>query len=107
MMAFLICCSIALIFVIIGFTGINKKEPVGFWANSNKKPEVEDVKGYNRAVGIMWFVFAIIMALLGIPLLAGQNSPWVFLTVVGVLIEVIGVMVVYTCVIEKKYTKKH
>ena len=42
---------------------------------------------------------------LGFPLLAGQNSAWVLISVVGVMAESIAAMAVYSLVIEKKYRK--
>ena len=40
---------------------------------------------------------------LGIPLLAGQNSAWIILSILGVMAESIAAMAVYSLVIEKKY----
>ena len=40
---------------------------------------------------------------LGLPLLRGQNSPFVLLSVFGVMLETIIVMAVYNTRIEKKY----
>ena len=42
--------------------------------------EVKDRKKYNAAVGKLFSVFGIVFILLGLPLLAGQNSPWIFLS---------------------------
>ena len=79
--------------------------PFGFWANA-KVFEVTDVKGYNRAVGILWCVFGVCFALLGLPLLPGQNSAWVLFSVLGAMAEAITAMAVYTVGIEGKYRKK-
>lgn len=82
------------------------KEPVGFWANA-KTPEINDVKAYNKAVGKLWCVAAVVFVMLGFPfLVAEQNSPLFFLSVVGVVIEMIAIMVVYSLNIERKYRKK-
>jgi hypothetical protein len=43
---------------------------------------------------------------LGLPLLAGQNSPWFILSVLGVVFATIITMAVYTIAIEEKYRKK-
>ena len=67
--------------------------------------EVEDVKGYNRAVAKLWFVYGAVFIVMGLPLLQ-QNSPYIMLSVVGMMLETVGVMIVYTLVIDKKYRKK-
>lgn len=43
---------------------------------------------------------------LGLPLLKGQNSPLILLSIIGVMAEAIAAMAVYETVIEKKYRKK-
>lgn len=78
------------------------RKPVGFWANT-KIPEVTDIKKYNRALSILFCLFGIVLIALGLPLLAGEDSAWVLLSVVGVMLESIAAMAVYTLVIEKKY----
>ena len=88
----------------IGALLMKKETPFGFWANAEMFP-VENVRAYNRAVGKLWCVFGIMFCVLGIPLLKGQNSPYILLSVLGVMIEVIAVMVIYVTVIEKKYRK--
>ena len=78
--------------------------PFGFWANAHVF-QVKDVKAYNRAVGKLWCVFGVVFILLGIPLLKGQNSPYILLSVLGCMLEAITAMVVYVTVIERKYRK--
>ena len=43
--------------------------------------------------------------ILGVPFLL-ENGLWIMLSCVGVMVETIGVMAVYTLVIEKKYRKE-
>ncbi len=105
MFGFVFWTIVALVFVVIGIVAFLSEKPMGFFSNAEKF-EVTDVKGYNRAVGILWCVYGIIMVLLGLPLLAGQNSPYILLTIVGVMIETIALVMVYVLVIEKKYRKK-
>ncbi len=105
MIAFIIFVLVALIFVAIGISAFFAKKPMGFFANAEMF-EVTDVKAYNRAVGIMWCIYGIVMIILGIPLLAGQNSPYALLTMAGVVVETIALVVVYVLVIEKKYRKR-
>ena len=43
--------------------------------------------------------------ILGIPLLDGQNTPYVLLSVIGVMVETIVIMAAYSLVIVKKCLK--
>lgn len=104
-LGFLIWCLSGVVFLLIGIYAFFAKKAVGFWANA-KVFEVNDVKGYNRAVGKLFISFALIFIILGLPLLAGQNSAWIILSIFGVVAEMIGMMVIYTLVIEKKYKRK-
>lgn len=105
MQAFLIWALVSALFVGFGIRSFSSKEPTGFWANADTY-EISDVPRYNRAMGKMWCVFGGFFLFLGIPLLAGQNSPLIFLSVLGIMIWVIGLMIVYEQVICKKYRKK-
>ncbi len=92
-------------FIVLAIFSYFSKKPVGFWANA-KVFEVSDTKKYNRAVAKLFCVFGIVLIALGFPLLAGQNSGWILLSVVGIMIEAIIAMAVYSLVIEKKYKKE-
>ena len=107
MVAFIIWAICGLFFVGMGiFDLFSKKEkPFGFWANAETL-QIENVKAYNRALGILWIVYGVLFILLGLPLFAGQNSPYILLSILGVMFLSIGAMVVYVTVIEKKYKKK-
>ena len=105
MIAFLIWCAVGLFFVVLGLFTIVSPKQAGFWANA-EPIEVEDIRGYNRAVGGLFIAFGVVFSLTGIPLLAGQNSPWVLLSVLGVMAETISLMVMYTLVIERRFKKK-
>ncbi len=103
--AFIIWAVIGLFFVGIGIYCFFAKKPMGFWANAETF-KVENVDRYNRAVGKMWIVYGIVFILLGLPIFKGQNSPLIMFSVIGVMVESIAMMIVYTVVIEKKYKKK-
>lgn len=106
MIGFLIWLIVSVMFFGMGIGSLNAKNPVGFWANA-KVPEIEDVVAYNKAVGKLWCVFAVVLALLGFPfLIAEQTSPLFFISAVGVMVEVIVAAVVYSLGIEAKYRKK-
>lgn len=106
MLAFMIWTLLGVIFVLYGIYAICSKKEVafGFWANAETFP-VRDVKSYNRAVGKLWVVFGIVLVLLGLPLLDGQNSPYVIISILGIMLEAIAAMAVYVTVIERKYRK--
>lgn len=106
-LAFGIWCLISGLFILLGiYSFLSKKEVAfGFWANAETFP-VNDVKAYNRAMGKLWCVFGVVLAVLGLPLLKGQNTAFILLSVLGVMAEAIITMGVYTTVIEKKYRKK-
>ena len=66
---------------------------------------MRDVKGHNRAVGILWCIYGIVFMLLGLPLMTGQNSPYIIISILGVAFESLVAMAVYVVVIENKYKK--
>lgn len=107
MTAFLIWLIFSALFIVYGIHAFRSKKnvPFGFWANAEVFA-VKDVRAYNRAVGKLWCVFGIVLAFLGIPLLAGQNSPYAIISILGIMAEAIAAMVVYVVVIEKKYREK-
>ena len=89
----------------IGIWALFSKKPVNFWANTSVS-EINNPKQYNYAVAKLFCLYGIIFIILGIPLLAGQNSAWILLSVIGVMIESIMAMIIYVLVIEEKYKKK-
>lgn len=107
LLGFLIWFCLGLLFVGIGVYMLlsGKSVPFGFWANVEIF-QVRDVRGYNRAVGKLWFAFGLVFILLGLPLLDGQNSALSVISILGVMAEAIGAMVLYTTVIERKYRRK-
>ena len=107
LMAFIIWAIIGVLFIVMGIYCLKSKrvQPFGFWANAEVKP-VEDVKGYNHALGILWCVYGILFTLIGLPLLDGQNSVLIIITMLGTMFISIGAMVAYVVGIESKYCKK-
>ena len=101
---FIIVSVIAVIFLSIGISCRKSREAVGFFTFV-KPPIVEDVKHYNNAVSILWFVVAGMVEIIGITFLfLQQNSPiWIFVTF-WVMILVI-VMIIAYLKIETKYKK--
>lgn len=102
MLAFIIWSIAAIIFVFIGVGAWKSKQEAGFFTFS-KPNKMNDVVRYNRAVAKLWFVFAAILEILGMPFLfLEQNSPIFLIVFVGVVLLVIATMVAYTR-IENKY----
>lgn len=107
MLGFFIWLLVGCSFVGLGiYAFVSKKEVTfGFWANADMF-SVNNVKAYNRAVGKLWFLFGVVFIILGLPLLKGQNSAFIILSILGIMAEAIVAMVIYVTVIEKKYRKK-
>lgn len=102
MVGFAIWSLVGVLLIILGIRDLFSKKPVGFWANVETM-KVNDVKGYNRSTGILFIVYGVVYILLGLPLLAEQNSPLILLSIIGVMFETIVVMAVYSICIVKKY----
>ena len=110
LIAFIVWTIMGVLFIVMGIYDMNskKEKPFGFWANAKVGP-IEDVKGYNRALGILWCVYGILFVLIGLPLLIldEKNSGLIIIPVVGAMLISIGAMIVYSVGIESKYRKKN
>ena len=104
MLAYLLWILCACVFCVIGFYAFVSKKAVSIYANIKEPPKVSDVRAYNRAIGIVWTVSGIVMVLLGLPLLAGQNSPLALISIFGVAFECIALIAVLVF-IEQKYRR--
>ena len=107
LIAFIIWAIMGVLFIAMGIYDLNSKKakPFGFWANA-EVALIEDVKGYNRALGILWCVYGVLFILIGLPLLYGQNSGLIIISILGAMFISIAAMVVYVGSIEPKYCKK-
>lgn len=103
--AFFIWCGCFALFLVLGIYCFFAKKPVGFWANAEAFP-VTDVKGYNRACGWLWVGYSLIGILAGLPMLLNQNEALILLSVLGVVFDTLGLVLIYVLVIEKKYRAK-
>lgn len=106
-LGFIVWTILGFSFIGMGIYSIKAKKKVAFsfWANAEMFP-VNDAAAYNRAVGKLWLVFGVVLLLLGIPLLKGQDSAALIVPILGTMAESIVAMGVYVTVIEKKYRKK-
>lgn len=105
MIGFIIWAIFGGIMIGIGVRAFFSKKAVGFWANI-KTFTVNDVKGYNHATGKLFILYGVILIVLGMPLLGSQTTPYIFLSVLGLMIETIAAMAIYSLVITKKYQVK-
>ena len=105
--AFVIWAVIGVLIIIMGIYDLlsKKEKPFGFWANA-KVGEIENVKAYNRALGTLWCVYGVLFVLIGLPLLAEENSGLMIIPILGAMFISVGAMAVYTVGIEGKYRKK-
>ncbi len=103
-MGFVIWSIVSAIMLGIGIWLYRSEKPVGFFTGT-KPPEVKDAKKYNHAVGILWFSYAVLLELFGVPFLfLEQNSAGFIPVYLGTIVISIGLMVRYV-VIEKKHRK--
>ena len=102
---FVIWAIVGCIMIGIGISAFFSKKAVGFWANI-KMFQVNDIKKYNYATGKLFVIYGVVFIILGTPLLCGQYSPYILLSVLGIFIETIIMMAIYSLVITKKYKKK-
>ena len=103
MLAFIIWAVVGLFLIGMGIYDLFTKKVAGFWANVEAE-KVTDVKKYNRAVGTLFIVYGLVFILIGTPLL-GSNQALVVISMVGVMLETIVTMAVYTS-ISNKYKAK-
>ena len=58
----IIMAPVSALFTGIGIYAWRRKKPMWFWSGSTvEESEISDVAAYNRANGIMWLVFSLIM----------------------------------------------
>lgn len=104
--AFGIVLIVVLIFVIIGISMINTKDkPIQYLSNTKKLPNVKDIRGYNKAIGKIFIIFALLLLpILSPVVLFAQNSKYSFLSILLMPFWVIGLII--SCVFtEGKYKK--
>ena len=58
----LIMTPVSALFTGLGIYAMKRKKPMWFWSGSTvKEQEISDVRAYNRANGIMWISFSVIL----------------------------------------------
>ena len=105
LIAFCIWSLSALLFFVSGICTLSAKKPIVFWAHE-RKIEVSNVKAYNKALAILYFVYSFVILILGIPMLfSSQNSAGFIIPVLGLPIASILMIAVYVTCIESKYRR--
>ena len=102
---FVIWSAVSLLLLGIGIWSGRSGKAVGFFTGV-KPPEVSDVKKYNRSVAALWFVYAVLFELLGLPLLfLKQHSAGFLLSLLGVPMISIALMIAYHRILAKYRVK--
>ena len=91
----------SLLFVVFGIFTLSAKKPTVFWTHE-RKIEVSNVKAYNKALALLYFVYSFVILILGIPM---QNSAGFIIPVLGLPIASILMIAVYVVCIESKYRR--
>ncbi len=97
---------VVLIFMIIGISMIKTKDnPIQYLSNVKKLPNVKDISGYNKALGKIFIIFALLLLpILSPVILFAQNSKYSFLSILLIPFWVIGLII--SCIFtEDKYKK--
>ena len=101
LIGFIIWSSITLLLLGIGIWAWNSGTPVSFFSGV-KPPEVKDVRKYNHSVAILWFVYAVLFELLGIPFLfLKQNHALFVVSILGTVVITIGLVIAYQRILQK------
>ncbi len=104
MIGFMIWAAVGCLIIGMGISAFFREKAVGFWANVEVEP-MSDIKHYNAATGKLLIAYGVVLMILGLPMLSGQNSPLIVLSVLGVMVETIAAMAIYTLVIVRKYKR--
>lgn len=98
---FVIQLVVTLIFGGVAVWCFKSKNPVHFWSGSEVKPyEIEDIKKYNRANGIMWIVFTIPQAVAAIATIWAGGIGGI-ICAAGIIIGFPFLIVAYTKILKK------
>ncbi|MBR3277108.1 MAG: hypothetical protein IKG08_10970 [Eubacterium sp.] len=103
---FIIWTAVSALMAVIGVITWRSEKSAGFYAGV-EGPQVKNVKKYNHAVAKLWFAYAAVLELLGLPLLSGrQNSPVFIITVLGTVAASVGLAAGYHFILAKHQEKK-
>ena len=102
---FIIWSLISLVILVIGIRCWKSEKAVGFFTGV-KPPAVSDIRKYNRSVAVLWFAYAALLELLGLPFLfLKHNAAGFLLCIAGVPVISLALMLVYTRIL-RRYEQK-
>lgn len=104
MIGFILWAIVGCLIIGMGISAFFRKKAVGFWANVEVEP-MSNIKKYNCAMGKLFIAYGVIFILFGLPMLSNQNSPFILLSVLGIMVETIVAMAIYTLIITPKYER--
>ena len=103
---FVIWTAVSLVLLVIGIAAWKADNAVAFFTGT-KPPEVSDVKKYNHSIAGLWFVYAVLFELLGVPFLYAKHNAADFLwAIAGVPVITIGLMLAYNRILRRYERKK-
>ncbi len=103
---FVIWSVVFLVLLGIGIWAWKSEKGVAFYTGT-KPPEVTDVRKYNRSVAVLWFVYAGLFELLGLPFLFMKQNRLGFLwSVAGVPLITVALMIAYNRILRKYEVKR-
>ena len=74
---------LVLIFIIIGIAMMKSKKPVQYLANTDKIPNVKDIKGYNKAIGKIFIIFALLTHFITCSFICSKFEVFVFVNFIN------------------------
>ena len=103
---FVIWSLISFLLLWIGVWVWRSDKAAGFFSGV-KPPAVSDIRKYNHAVAILWFIYAALFELLSLPFLfMKQNSAGFLLSIAGVPVISIALMILYTRILHRYEQKQ-
>ena len=102
---FIIWTVVSIILLSVGVWAWISDKAVSFYTGI-KPPEVKDIRKYNHSVSILWFIYAVLFELLGLPLLfLKQNSAGFLWSILGVAAITIFLTIGYNRILTKHRKK--
>ena len=91
-----------LVFIGFGVFALKKQTPIHFWSGTQvKAEEISDIKAYNRANGIMWITYGILIILSSIPTIFIESDIWAVISIVILFLGLILMMIIYKKIYNK------
>ncbi len=102
---FVIWSAVFVLLLGIGVWTRRSGKAAGFYTGV-KPPEVTDRRAYNRSVSRLWFIYAVLFELLGVPFFFMKGNPaLIAVTVFGVAAITVGLIIAYNRIL-RKYRKE-